>query len=411
MSEQKRPTSVLPPLVRVTPESMTSYFSSISDPRVEGRCDHDLLDILVIATCAVICGADSFVEMALFAQMRGDWLKQYLPLRNGIPSHDTFARVFSLIPPEQFERAFLEWVSTVSKSTRRICIDGKTVRGTDKSTLNRSRHALHLVSIYASDLGLGLFQTQAHGSAGGEPRATLECIAILGREHLKDTLVSVDAGISNRRVTRALRRESADYLVTIKRNQRFTLKEMEQIFRKPHSPDSYREKVKARGRVEVRSCRVLAAQPLASLMLKTQWQDIQTLIEMKRERTAPDKRYLIQETGNDGKQKYRKNEKTRRTETEVVYYLSSRKLDAESAAQAIREHWLVENRYHWSLDVIFNEDDWRVRDHRAARNLSLVRRMALNYLKNLPGKEPTKHKRLRAKWTPHYLADMIFSTS
>ena len=384
-------------------------FMVIHDPRVRGRCDHPLINIIVISVCAVLCGAEAAVEIEEFGEQRRAWFDRFLDLKNGIPSHDTIARVLGLIDTKTFEEAFFNWVKntfTFYKKLKRISLDGKSVRGT-KRKFRGGKGPLLLVSVYSHDLGMVLSQTRAKSSGSGESEGALSMLKMIRPE---GALVTVDAGLSNRRVTDEVRQQKADYLVPVKGNQRWSVKELKERFNKKNAAKHWNSAEtieKSHGRIEKRECVVMPA-ALVSDTFKKQWKDVQTIGFIRRKRTVKDNRYTLQETGSDGKQSYRLNHGRVKKTEQVVYFVSSKKLKAEEAMHLLREHWEIENKLHWTLDVSFNEDNCRVREKTAAQNLALIRKIAFNIVQKNKDKGSKKVKMKRAAWNIHYLETLLF---
>jgi predicted transposase YbfD/YdcC len=392
---------------------LIDIFSEIEDRRVQGRCKHLLINVVVITICSVICGANGWQEVEEFGCQRQEWLGQFLDLSKGVPSHDTIARVISLIDPMHFERIFFDWVESKqgNKSSSRICIDGKSIRGTERS-FNRGRRPLHLVSAYCHDSGLVLDQQKPKGTGQAELSAALDCIE---RLNLEGTLLSTDAGLSSTKLTDKIRSKKGHYLIPIKGNRKAHLTEIEGAFSKfskSKNADRFlkraEQKEKSHGRQETRTCTILSAVHL-SQSFNEDWQDVQTLIKIERKRSLKDNRWNIQTTGTDGKQSYVINKKKVRTTTQTVYWISSRKLNPTQGLERIREHWAIENKLHWVLDVVFLEDAWRVRQKNVAQNLSTVRKIAFNMLQQCTEKGSKKRKMKRAAWNTTYLEKLIFS--
>jgi predicted transposase YbfD/YdcC len=370
-------------------EALVAQFASIEDPRCEWRVEHRLIDILVIAVCAVITEAESFEDIALYGRCKHAWLKRFLVLPNGIPSHDTFRRVFMLLDPEAFERSFLGWVRAVFRpgemAPRQIAIDGKTVRRSFDRKHGRS--PLHLVSAYATGHGLVLAQ-RATESKGGELAVLPELLDSLD---LRGCLVSLDAlacrpGIAERIVGRG-----GDYLLALKGNQRKVHAEVRDWFAAnafaPGAPlrpcfDAFDE---SHGRLVRR--RVFACPDVGAFAALEDWPGLATVLAVE----------TIRGVNGTGK-----------VTAEVRHFISSAKLPPEALAAAIRNHWRIENGLHWVLDVGFREDASRVRERDAARNLALLRRIALNLARaDTSLKASLKGKRKYAGWDDTFMAALI----
>jgi predicted transposase YbfD/YdcC len=391
-------------------ESILLHFSSVEDPRVVGRCRHDFLDIIFVTVCAVLCGAESFLEIEEFGFQKVNWLKKFAELPNGIPSHDTFSRLFSTLDVKQFERAFANWViSTLGEAKlKRICFDGKSVNGTDRKINGKTTSRLHLLNVFSHEHGLALGQTQCKSTAATEADAILEYLELLD---IEGALISVDAVSSSARVTSKIRERKGDYICPIKRNQRPTLRELEKIFYSIPKVGSAQidqafMKEKKHGRVEERYSSVVSAKKMSD-HFQSFWPGVKSIIRIIRSREDKDTRPLLQKKGCDGKVTYTRNTKDRKRTTETAYYISSRCLSAEESLQEVRDHWSIENKLHWSLDVVFSEDSWRVKEKTAATNLAIVRKYAFNLIKKCSQKGGQRMKMKRASWNEEYLESLI----
>lgn len=391
-----------------SPQDLIFYLGQVPEPRVSGRCKHLLIDILAMGVLAIISGASTCAEIEEFGHQRESWLRKYLKLTNGIPSHDTFARVFSIIDSEQFEKAFIFWVKAIrkKKSLKRLSVDGKSVRGTLRHFVPGT-HPLHLVSVYSHEEGLVLAQSQAKSTGSGETAAVLKCLRHL---NLKGTLVSMDAGLSSRTIVSAIDAQGGAALLPIKKNQKNMRNELRKIFaRKRDETKDYEKREDSRGRMEIRKCKTLPGDLLSDDSRK-RWCNPRTLICVERERHTPDKRYTVTLRDKGGKNYYQRNANHRqmRIKTQKVYYLSSRRLRAHEALQATRDHWKIENQLHWQLDVTLLEDKWRTRVQQAARNFSVARKIAFNLMQKMKDKGSKRVKLKRAAWNLNYLEKLVF---
>lgn len=378
----------------------------VEDPRVVARSKHLLIDILVISICAVLSGAESVLDIEMFGKEKEKWLRQFLKLPSGIPSHDTIARVLSLIDPIEMEIAFQEWVASVidQKKIQSISLDGKSTRGTER-TFNQGNKGLHMVSAYSHELGLALMEIDSEGRGGGEGPAAVECINSLD---LTGVMVLADAGLATKRVVHGIREKKGDYLVPIKRNQALSLETIESFFL------THKESVKlasdnnlGHGRFEERICSLLSADDLNE-KFKSQWLDVKVALKVERRRTTEDKRYFVQTKDSSGKHSYEKNDQEIRITTEATYYVSSRKLTAKQALVEVRKHWGIENKLHWILDVAFGEDDWTIRSKTLARSLSLIRKIAFNMIKGSKSKGSVRLRMKQAGWNNAFLEKILF---
>jgi predicted transposase YbfD/YdcC len=370
-------------------EALISTFAQIEDPRCDWRVEHKLLDILVIAVCAVIGEAESFEDIALYGRCKRNWLQRFLELRGGIPSHDTFRRVLMLVDPERFERCFLDWVRSVFRpdagAPRQIAIDGKTVR---RSFDRRNGHSpLHLVSAFAVEHGLVLAQ-RATDARRGELSVLPD---LLDGLDLRGCLISLDALACQPEIAAQITGRGGDYLLALKGNQKKAHAEVKSWFEANAFAldgslqpcfDAFDD---GHGRLVRR--RVFACTELEPLAAVQRWRGLTAVLAIEN----------IRGINGSGK-----------VTAEIRYYLSSSKLPPTQLATAIRSHWAIENGLHWVLDVGFNEDASRVRECNAARNLALLRKIALNFARaDTTLKTSLKGKRKSAAWDNDVMATLI----
>lgn len=360
-------------------------FSAVPDPRVKGRCSHDLVELLVMSTVAVLCGADNFEEIASWAEEREDWLKGYLKLENGVASHDTFGRVFGLLDAQAFEASFRAWVGAWLPALapgQVVACDGKVLR----AARARGERALKLVSAFAAESGLVLGQVRAGADAdeGSVLPALIEQLA------LKGAIVTIDAAGTYAPVAQAIGARSADYVLAVKANQPNLLESIECFFEasvreqfRAVTHDFYETLEKDHGRIETR--RYWAFDQCACLAQPGQWPGLRSFAVVESVR-------LIGQAETCQRR----------------YYIGSIAAQARLYAHAIRAHWSIENRLHWSLDVSFNEDRARAHLRNAGHNLALVRRMALTLLRqNTTRKASLKTKRLLASTSDSFRAQLL----
>ncbi len=368
--------------------SLEACFGDLTDPRVQGRCDHQLIDIILIAVCAVLCGAESWSEVEEFGQAKAAWLKQYLDLPNGIPSHDTFSRVFRLLDAGEFQRRFMGWVEQHFHVPRGqvIAVDGKTARGSKDSF--GGQDAIHLVSAWASETGILLGQRQIDEKSN-EITAVPELLKLL---FIKGCIVTVDALNCQKDIARTVIEREADYVFALKANHPQLHQDVIDWFDWARQRDfrdvkhSFHQTVnKGHGRLEIRRCWAIH-DPLAleSLGYYEGWAGLRTVVMVERQRHLADQ-----------------------TQTETVYYVSSLPADAQRILNATRAHWSVENTFHWTMDVIFGEDASRVRLDEAPENFAVIRHIALNLLKQHPAKLSLKRKRFRAALNDAFLLELL----
>ena len=379
--------------------SIGACFAVLEDPRVERTKRHSLEAIVAIALCGVICGADGWVEIEEFGKAKEAWFASMLDLPHGIPSHDTFGRVFAALDPAQFEACFRDWVAGVGErlgldragdgAGRVVALDGKTLRRShDRRT---GTAALHLVSAWASEARLVLAQRAVRAKAS-ELGALPEVLGLLA---LEGCIVTIDALGCHASIAQAIVDQEAEYVLALKDNQPRLCAEVQALFADAaavafrgveHRTD--RRVDGGHGRVEVRQTWAITDPAhLRYLDPDEAWPHLRSIAMVRAERRTGD-----------------------RTTQEVRYYLSS--LGGTDVARAlnraVRAHWGIENGLHWTLDVAFREDECRVRQGHAAHNLALLRRIALTLLQH----EPTarcgiKAKRLKAGWDHRYLLQVL----
>ena len=367
-------------------EGLAACFAGLADPREARRCAHGLIDVLVIAVCAVIACAESWEDIELYGRSKQAWLSTFLDLPNGIPSHDTFRRVFMLIDPDAFEACFAKWAQSLAAGVERevVAIDGKTVR---RSGSRRHGHGpLHLVSAWASDQGLVLGQREVDGKSN-EIAAIPELLDTL---HLEGAIVTLDAMGCQKQIAERIRAKGADYLLVLKANHGRAFEAVREHFARTclgrgsgERPvfDAFDE---GHGRLVRR--RVFAS-PAGELEFLSGWPKLTTVLAVETIRGV---------TG------------TGKVEAEIRYFLTSCGDAPAVLAQAIRRHWSVENALHWVLDVTFREDDSRVRDRTAARNLALLRKIALNLVtRDRHSQASRRGRRKMAAWNDDYMLQII----
>jgi predicted transposase YbfD/YdcC len=347
---------------------VVEIFSQIQDFRVNRNQRHNLIDIITIAICATIAGCEGFNEIEDWGNAHESWLEKFLSLPNGIPSHDTFNRVFRLLDPNVFQQSFLAWISSINMlfDQRIVSIDGKTIRRS-YDPINNKR-PLHLVSAWACEANLSLGQVQVDEKSN-EITAIPELLKIL---ELKGAIVTLDAMGSQKTIAGDIIDRGADYVLALKKNHGDLFDDVETYFKlEPES--SFNETSspadKDHGRIETRVLTV--AKNIDWLPQKDAWKGLKTVVRTCTTKHTPIGIFRT----------YR-------------YFLTSLSPDqSEKIAQAIRSHWGIENNLHWVLDVVFNEDSSRVRDFNAVQNMALVRKMALSMLKNSPSHKGKSIKR------------------
>jgi predicted transposase YbfD/YdcC len=355
------------------------YFSGLRDPRVERTREHLLGEILLLTIAAVLSGASSWNEIEDYGHAKREWLEGFLKLPGGIPSHDTFNRVFSLLDPVELETSFLSWVRSMARLTAGevIAIDGKSLRG---SGAGGKKAIVHMVSAWANTNNLVLGQQRVEEKSN-EITAIPKLLRAL---ELNGTIVTIDAMGCQKGIAQQIVDQQADYILAVKENQLHLWEDVRDSFQMLPS-DSAAQLDCGHGRVETRTCSALG--DLSLVEQAAEWPQLHSLVRIQAER-------------------YHKA--TGQTEREVRYYISSLLPEAARLNSAVRQHWGIENKLHWALDVAFGEDASRKRAGNAAQNFSLINRIALNLLKhNHTSRLGMKGKRLKAGWDNRYLLQVL----
>jgi predicted transposase YbfD/YdcC len=369
--------------------SIAGHFADLEDPRVERTKRHKLLDIMVIAICAIICGADDWVAAESFGRAKHEWLKRFLELPNGIPSHDTFGRVFARLDPEQFERCFLQWIAAVSDITvgQVVAIDGKVVRRSYDTGIGKD--AISMVSAWAAANELVLGQVKVDDKSN-EITAIPALLQVL---EISDCIVTIDAMGCQTEIAKTIVGQGADYVLALKENQPHLHEDVKLLFDdlegsryRAYSYEYHYTVGKNHGRREKRTCWVISdPDVLRYLRGATEWVKLGSVVKVQAKRSVGEK-----ETVEDR------------------YYISSLTGDAQRLLGATRTHWAIENSLHWVLDIAFREDGCRVRKDHGPQNLAILRHVAVNLLKQeKTARMGINNKRLRAGWDEDYLRKVL----
>ena len=365
---------------------LKEHFSSLDDPRAQHSIEHLLIDIVLVTICAVICGADTWVEIENYGIAKQEWLETFLELPNGIPSHDTFERLFARLRPEQLQQCFLNWVQAVFNLTdgQLINLDGKTLRGSyDRGG---KQGMIHMVSAWASENRLVLGQRKVNEKSN-EITAIPELLKVL---NLDGAVVTIDAMGCQTEIAAQIVAQQGDYVLALKGNQGNLHQDVQQLFDHAHSQnfrgiehDFYETQEQGHGREELRRYWMMGNTEY--LIGAKNWANLTTIGCVESQRKVGDK-----------------------ITSEKRYYLLSLPLDATCFARALRGHWGIENQLHWVLDVGFREDQSRVTQGYGAENLAVIRHLAVNLLsQEKSAKGGIRARRLKAGWNDQYLTKIL----
>lgn len=368
--------------------SLLKHFESLEDPRTSYLVAHRLLDIMALTICAVICGAEGWEDIEDYGHSKQEWLKTFLALPNGIPSHDTVSRLFARLEPSKLQECFVSWVKAIAKLSEGevIAIDGKSVRHSyDKG---KGKGAIHMVSAWASENRLALGQVKVTDKSN-EITAIPKLLDILD---IQGCIVTIDAMGAQKEIAKQIIEQDADYVLSLKGNQGNLHEDVQQLFDwasktdfKDIEHEVHQTIDKGHGRIEKRRYYLLA--DVEHLVDADQWKGLKRVGMIESERHV----------------------KGQPTTTERRYYLTSLDGGVERFAHASRGHWGIENRLHWSLDVVFHEDDSRIRTDHSPENMTLIRKIALNLITKETSKGSKKRKRLKAGWDNDFLIQVLLA--
>jgi predicted transposase YbfD/YdcC len=372
--------------------SLEEIFGKIQDPRIDRTKLHKLIDIIIIAICAVICGAEGWEEIEEFGKEKQEWLEKILELPNGIPSHDTISRVFSKLNPEEFEKGFVDWVSSLTENISGvIAIDGKTLRRSHDKAVGKK--ALHLVSAWAAENRLILAQL-ATEEKSNEITAIPRLLRLLD---LSGCIVTIDAMGTQKKIAKQIVEQKGDFALALKKNQGILYAKVQEIFdvaKKSGFVNIRHEKKKieekGHGRLETRAYWIIDDEAvIGAVNPNGEWEKLRSIGMVESERIIGDK-----------------------ATKQVRYYILSIEGNVNVFSHAVRAHWGIENTVHWILDVAFREDLSRIREGHSAHNFAILRHIALNLLKKeKTAKVGTHAKRLKAGWSTNYLEKVLLGAN
>ena len=378
---------VHPTRVKSFKSTILDEIKVIDDPRTKRKPDHLLVDIVAIGILATLAGANDMVAVATYGQEEYEWLATFLELPNGIPSHDTFSRVFALIDPKQFNDFFLCWIKHLLRQLdlKLIHLDGKTLRGSYDR--NSKLKALQSVSAWSSEHHLVLAH-QRVDSKSNEITAIPELLKLLD---INGTIITLDAMGTQTAIAEQIIKEGGDYILALKGNQKTLFKDVKKFFKQAVESEwegieysYYNNMGDGHHRIEYRQVWAVAISQVPHLANRKKWKGLKTIVMVRRKRNL-----WNDDTDN------------------VTYYISSLEADATVIAASIRSHWSVENSLHWVLDVTFKEDQSRIRMGHGSENMALLRRLCVSLIKRHPSKDSIKTKRFRAALNHDFLLDLL----
>ena len=362
---------------------MIGFFETLTDPRVERTKLHSLRDIIGITICAVLSGCNDWEEIELYGQTKQSWLKGFLNLSHGIPSHDTFNRVFAMLNPDELQRCFLDWVQSIAavSNGRIVSLDGKRMCN---AGVDGKKAIVHMVSAWcdANNMVIGQVKTEEKSN---EITAIPELLNLLITE---GAIITIDAMGCQTAIASKIIERGADYVLAVKDNQAHLLDDIKEAFEQTPQAQSYTQTEKSHGRIEKRTCAVI--DDMDWISKRKDWKNLKSILCIQTQRTSPN---------------------TSQIQTEQRFYISSLLQSPEQFNTIVRKHWNIENKLHWSLDVTFKEDISTKQAGCAAQNFSLITKIALNLLKNnnnTSKKTSIKNKRHLCAWDNDFLAKSVF---
>ncbi len=360
------------------------YFDKLEDPRQEAKLLYPLDEVLLVTLCAVLCGADSWVEVAAFGEKKLAFLRRFGAFENGTPSHDQFGIIFAALDAKSFQQCFIDWVAALKKAVSGVvAIDGKTLR----RSFDRAggQGPIHMISAWSSGQQLVLGQRQVDGKSN-EITAIPELLDLLA---IEGAIVTIDAMGCQRAIAQKITDKKADYLFSLKGNQG-TLRDDVELFFGEQSDQSYADTTigchesveKSHGRLETR--KYIVCGDIEWLRERHDWPGLKSIVMVEYTAETP-----------------------KGTRREIRFYISSLAPDAPTHAAAIRQHWGIENGLHWVMDMVFRDDECRIRKANAPANFATVKHMASNFLRASKGKQSMRLKRHLAAWDEDFLHDVV----
>lgn len=364
--------------------SFLKHFADLPDPRSHINRKHDLLDVVFLCVCAVLSGAEGWVDIKKFGDKKLNWLRKFRRFEHGIPADDTIARIIGAVDPHKMNACFVDWVNEIRSQAGRhqfIAIDGKTFRHSHDA---QPSDALHSITVWLREQGLVFCQNKSEGKKN-EIKSVQSLIDTL---ELTDTTVTLDAMHCQKGTAKLLHRREAQYVLCVKDNQKGLREELQWWFEGfeenwPQGASTFEQTDAGHGRVEIR--RYVQLPIVEQLTRASGWEGARSIVRVERERHIGEKVTM-----------------------ETVYYISSHEPNAAFIAEAIRSHWEVENKAHWVLDVVYKEDDSRIRRNDGAQNVGLIRRLCMNLARLHPAKDSMRGKLKAAGWDDDFREELIF---
>tara|TARA_B100001105_G_C22348368_1_gene424566 strand:+ start:70 stop:1197 length:1128 start_codon:yes stop_codon:yes gene_type:complete len=366
---------------RILQKKMLSFFTSLTDPRVERTKLHSLKDIIGLTICAVLSGCNDWEEIEIYGENKEQWLKQFLSLPNGIPSHDTISRLFAALDAKEVQNCFIDWVQSIAKLSNGsiVSIDGKRLCN---AGVEGKKGIIHMVSAWSNENNMVLGQVKT-GEKSNEITAIPTLLELLV---LEGAIVTIDAMGCQSSIATKITGQGANYVLAVKENQAHLLDDIKEAFEQRPQATSSTATEKSHGRIERRTCKVITDMDWISK--KEKWENLQSIICINSQRT---------------------NVQTGEIQSEQRFYISSLHTTAEHFNEIIRQHWGIENKLHWVLDVAFKEDLSTKQAGNAAENFSTITKIAINLLKKENTKKRSiKNKRLMCALNDDFLASIVF---